>query len=269
MKNIFDISEFVIVVTGSSGNLGEYYCKNLVELGATVLGLDKVVPSEKFLNELENRNNFHFFEVDLVKKAELVALCKKILKNYGYPQVLINNAAIDSPPNAPANENGPFEGYQESSWDKVMEVNLKSMFFCCQELGGMMAKSGGGGSIINIGSIYGTVSPDQQLYQYRRDRGEEFYKPVAYSVSKSGVLNLTRYLAVYWAKQNVRVNSLTIAGVYAGQDTEFLNNYCDRIPVGRMAEAQDYIGALVFLSSKASSYMTGANMVIDGGWTAI
>ena len=131
-----------------------------------------------------------------------------------------------------------------------------------------MSKAGKG-SIINIASIYGVVSPDQNLYEYRRKRGEVFYKPVAYSASKSGVLNLTRYLAVYWAKQGVRVNSLTIAGVFNNQEQAFLDVYCGRIPVGRMANADDYNGAVLFLASEASRYMTGTNLVIDGGWTAI
>jgi NAD(P)-dependent dehydrogenase (short-subunit alcohol dehydrogenase family) len=113
------------------------------------------------------------------------------------------------------------------------------------------------------------VSPDQNLYQYRRDRGEVYFKPVAYSVSKSGILNLSRYLAVYWAKLNVRVNSLTIAGVFNNQDKDFLDNYCSRIPLGRMANFNEYDGAVVFLASDSSSYMTGSNLILDGGWTAI
>ena len=125
------------------------------------------------------------------------------------------------------------------------------------------------GSIINVSSIYGSVSPDQSLYQYLRDEGNEFYKPISYSASKSGIYNLTRYLATYWAKQGVRVNTLTLAGVLDDQDQRFLDAYCKRIPIGRMANLDEYNGAILFLSSSASSYMTGSNLVIDGGWTAI
>jgi hypothetical protein len=122
-----------------------------------------------------------------------------IAGHFGTPTVLINNAAIDSPPSAPPEENGPFEDYPEESWDKVMDVNLKGVYLCCQVFGATMAKAGQG-SIINVASIYGVVSPDQSLYEYRRQRGEVFFKPVAYSASKSGILNLTRYLAVYWGR---------------------------------------------------------------------
>ncbi len=191
-----------------------------------------------------------------------------MIGKFGTPTVLINNAAIDSPPSAPPEENGPFEDYPEASWDKVVDVNLKGVFFCCQVIGAAMAQAGRG-SIINIASIYGVVSPDQNLYEYRRQRGEVFYKPVAYSASKSGILNLTRYLAVYWGKKNVRVNSLTIAGVFNNQEKAFLDVYCGRIPVGRMANADEYNGSVLFLASPASQYMTGSNLVIDGGWTAI
>jgi len=147
-------------------------------------------------------------------------------------------------------------------------VNLKGVFLCCQIIGSSIAVHGGG-SIINIASIYGVVSPDQSIYEYRRKRGDQFYKPIAYSASKSGIINLTRYLAVYWSKRSTRVNSLTIAGVYNSQDQEFLDAYTKRIPIGRMAQIDEYNGSVIFLASKASNYLTGHNLVVDGGWTAI
>jgi NAD(P)-dependent dehydrogenase (short-subunit alcohol dehydrogenase family) len=209
-----------------------------------------------------------FCASDVTKKTSLEQALDLITEKLGVPTVLINNAAIDSPPSAPPEENGPFEDYPEASWDKVIDVNLKGVYLCCQVFGAAMARAGKG-SIINVASIYGVVSPDQNLYEYRRQRGETFYKPVAYSASKSGILNLTRYLAVYWAKKGVRVNSLTIAGVFNNQEQAFLDAYCGRIPVGRMARAGEYNGSVIFLASSASGYMTGANLIIDGGWTAI
>ena len=148
-----------------------------------------------------------------------------------------------------------------------MSVNLKGVFLCCQIFGKEMVKNEKG-TIINISSIYGMVSPDQSLYAYRRKNGEEFYKPIAYSVSKSGILNLTRYLANYWGGKAISVNTLTLAGVYNKQDESFLKEYTSRIPIGRMAKPSDYFGALQYLCSNSSNYMTGANMVIDGGWTS-
>jgi NAD(P)-dependent dehydrogenase (short-subunit alcohol dehydrogenase family) len=148
-----------------------------------------------------------------------------------------------------------------------MAVNVKGIVLCCQVIGGQMAIEGRG-SIINICSIYGIVSPDQRIYEYRRKTGLPFYKPVAYSVSKSALLNLSRYLATYWAEKNIRVNTLTFAGVFNNQDKEFLKGYCTHVPLGRMAREDEYNGAVQFLLSDASSYMTGSNLVIDGGWTA-
>ncbi|MFZ2162792.1 MAG: SDR family oxidoreductase, partial [Sideroxyarcus sp.] len=213
-------------------------------------------------------SNYLFCVADVTDKVSLQKALAAVVSKYGVPTVLINNAAIDSPPSAPLEENGPFEDYPEASWDKVIDVNLKGVYLCCQVVGAAMAKAGKG-SIINVASIYGVVSPDQNLYEYRRQRGEVFYKPVAYSASKSGILNLTRYLAVYWAKRGVRVNSLTIAGVFNNQEQAFLDVYCSRIPVGRMANIDEYNGSVLFLASEASRYMTGTNLVIDGGWTAI
>lgn len=185
----------------------------------------------------------------------------------GVPHALINNAAIDSPPDAPAEENGPFELYPERSWDRVMDVNVKGVFLTCQVVGGQMAAARRG-SIINISSIYGVISPDQRIYEYRRGAGAPFFKPVAYSVSKSSLLNLTRHLATYWAGCGVRINTLTCGGVLNRQDEQFLQGYCTRVPLGRMAREDEYNGVVIFLVSDASSYLTGSNMVVDGEWTA-
>jgi NAD(P)-dependent dehydrogenase (short-subunit alcohol dehydrogenase family) len=265
---LFDVSQDIVLITGVSGQLGGEYAKAFLERGAHVVGLDLRSSSGSDALAAEYPAHYLFCTSDVTTKASLQEALKIIVARFGTPTVLINNAAIDSPPSSPPEENGPFEDYPEASWDKVIDVNLKGVYLCCQVFGAAMAKAGNG-SIINVASIYGVVSPDQNLYEYRRKRGEVFYKPVAYSASKSGILNLTRYLAVYWAKQNVRVNSLTIAGVFNNQELAFLDVYCGRIPVGRMANVDEYNGSVLFLASNASSYMTGTNLVIDGGWTAI
>ncbi len=265
---LFDVSNEIVLITGVSGQLGHEYANEFLARGAYVAGLDirSSLASDNLITDYPT--NYIFCTADVTSKASLQQALTQIVNKFGTPTVLVNNAAIDSPPSASFEENGPFEDYPEASWDKVMDVNLKGVYLCCQVFGAVMAKAGKG-SIINIASIYGVVSPDQNLYEYRRARGEVFYKPVAYAVSKSGILNLTRYLAVYWGKQNVRVNSLTIAGVFNDQEPAFLDAYCGRIPVGRMAAIDEYNGSVLFLASNASRYMTGSNLVIDGGWTAI
>ncbi len=266
--DVFDVSSAVAIVTGVSGQLGAQYARALLTAGARVVGLD-IESSEACSHLLATQaERFAFVAADVTDRGSLQAALEVVRERFGSPTVLVNNAAIDAPPSSPPSENGPYEQYPDASWDRIMDVNVKGVHLCCQVFGQAMAAAGGG-SIVNIASIYGVVAPDQSLYDYRRQRGETFFKPVAYSVSKSALLNLTRYLAVYWAKAGVRVNTLTIAGVFNDQEQAFLDAYCARIPVGRMAEPDAYNGAILFLASPASRYMTGANLVVDGGWTAI
>lgn len=269
--DLFDLSDRIVVVTGGLGQLGRAYAKGLAERGARVAVLDRTASQESppvDLLSLMRDDRVMAVKVDVTRRSDIESALARITDRWGVPHALINNAALDSPPDAPLDENGPFESYPEASWDRVMEVNVKGVFLCCQILGRAMANAGRG-SVVNISSIYGVVSPDQALYEYRRQRGETFYKPVAYSASKSALLNLTRYLAVYWARRGVRVNTLTLAGVYNGQERAFLDAYTGRIPIGRMAEPLDYVGPVVFLVSDASRYVTGSNLTADGGWTAI
>jgi len=248
---LFDLRGRVAVVTGGLGQLGSEYVRGLTERGMEVAVWD-VAADEP---------------VDVTDRSSVEAALERIVAEHGIPHLLVNNAAIDTPPDAPAEEVGPFETYPEESFDRVMDVNVKGTLLCCQVVGAAMAREGRG-SIVNISSIYGMLSPQQDVYEFRRRGGETFTKPVAYSVSKSAVLNLTRYLATYWAKSGVRVNTLTLAGIFDDQPAEFLEAYTARVPLGRMAQAGEALGAIVFLASDASSYMTGANLVVDGGWSA-
>jgi NAD(P)-dependent dehydrogenase (short-subunit alcohol dehydrogenase family) len=207
------------------------------------------------------------FRVDVTDRTAVEAATEEVARELGVPHVLVNAAALDSPPDAPPEEVGPVETYPEASFDEVIDVNVKGTFLCCQAIGGRMAAEGRG-SIVNVSSIYGMLSPVQDLYEFRRRGGEAFFKPVAYSVSKSAIYNLTRYLATYWAKSGVRVNTLTLAGVWNDQSQDFVDAYTARMPLGRMANVSEVVGPVVFLASDASSYVTGANLVADGGWSA-
>ncbi|MAU55478.1 MAG: short-chain dehydrogenase [Dehalococcoidia bacterium] len=261
-NKLFDVREKIIIITGGSGNLGSIYAEHLVNEGALVYNLDIKDPKK---NKTSSAKNYNFLQADLTKRNAIKIALEEVVKTSGIPDALINNAALDSPPGDQAIINGRFEDYPEDAWDDVIEVNLKSIFLCCQVIGASMSKNNNGGSIVNISSHYGIVSPDQRIYSYRK---QEFNKPISYATSKSGVLNLTRYLSTYWGSKNIRVNTLTLGGVFDGQDEQFVNNYSSKVPLGRMATKEEYCGAIQFLISSASSYMTGANLILDGGWTA-
>jgi NAD(P)-dependent dehydrogenase (short-subunit alcohol dehydrogenase family) len=256
---LFDLTDRVAVVTGGMGQLGSVYATGLSERGMRIAVFDVAAG--------DTPEGVRAYEVDVTDRLSIEEAVRAVEAEWGVPHLLVNNAALDSPPDAPAEEVGPFETYPETSFDAVMDVNVKGSFLCCQVVGGAMAREGRG-SIVNISSIYGLLSPVQDLYGFRREAGETFFKPVAYSVSKSAILNLTRYLATYWAKSGVRVNTLTLAGVWNEQPAAFLEAYAARSPIGRMLEANEALGAVVFLASDASSYVTGANLVMDGGWSA-
>jgi NAD(P)-dependent dehydrogenase (short-subunit alcohol dehydrogenase family) len=270
MINVFSVEKKIAVITGGLGQLGMAYAEAFVEQGARVAALD-LTRSPKGdvagFERLSASGRFCSYVADVTRRNTLEKVLDNIRKDLGEPDILINNAALDSPPSAPESEVGPFESYPEASFDAVMDVNVKGTVLCCQVFGGSMAVRGQG-SIINISSIYGVLSPCQDIYEFRRKDGGVFFKPVVYSVSKSAIMNLTRYLATYWAKSGVRVNTLTLAGVFNNQPREFLEAYTARMPMGRMADVQECVGPVLFLASDASSYMTGANLVVDGGWTA-
>jgi NAD(P)-dependent dehydrogenase (short-subunit alcohol dehydrogenase family) len=257
---LFDLSGRVAVVTGGLGQMGRVYTDGLAARGMRVAVFDVAT-------EAGGEGDVRHHRVDVTDRGSIEKATAEVVAEWGAPHLLVNNAALDSPPDAPPEEVGPFETYPEASFDEVMDVNVKGVVLCCQVVGAAMAAAGRG-SIVNVSSVYGLLSPPQDLYEFRRQAGETFFKPVAYSVSKSALLNLTRYLATYWAKAGVRVNTLTLGGIYNDQPREFLDAYGARVPLGRMAEAGEALGAVVFLASDASSYVTGANLVVDGGWSA-
>ena len=261
---LFSLEGKISIVTGACGQLGGEYVRALLDAGSKVAAFDMSLENPKGRLKDIRSKNLMLVKADVTKRPSIEKGLKAVLTGFGKPNVLINNAAIDTPPGETSLEAGLFENYPEKSWQKAMDVNLKGVLLCCQVIGGHMARYKTG-SIINISSIYGMLSPDQRIYEYKN---KPFFKPVSYSVTKAGVLNLTRYLATYWAKRNVRVNTLTLGGVFNNQDEKFITNYTSKVPLGRMANQSDYNGAILFLASDASAYMTGSNLIIDGGYTA-
>lgn len=266
---LFSLKGKVAVVTGALGLLGKQHCYALAEAGANVVVTDlDDAASRAFAEELScSYPKAIGFGADITRPESVKALRDATLDAFGKIDVLVNNAAINDMFENPtaAAELSKFENYPLALFQKSLDVNVTGMFLCSQILGTEMAKQRSG-SIINIASTYGIVAPDQSLYR-KPDGTQTFWKSVAYPVTKGAVLSFTRFLAAYWGSQNVRVNALSPGGVENAQEEFFIRQYAARTPLGRMAKPTDYKGAIVFLASDASAYMTGANLVVDGGWT--
>jgi NAD(P)-dependent dehydrogenase (short-subunit alcohol dehydrogenase family) len=265
----FSLRGRTAVVTGAAGLLGREHCLALGEAGASVVvtDLDGDVCSA-LARELGSQDVAAIgVPADVTDPRTLEGLRDEALRRFGSIDVLVNNAAIDDKVALDAGaEASRFETYPLEKWRRSLDVNVTGTFLCCQVLGAEMARRGRG-SIINVASTYGVVGPDQGLYR-GPDGAQRFFKSAAYPTSKGAVISFSRFLATYWAKAGVRVNVLSPGGVEAGQDAHFVESYGRRTPLGRMAHKSEYRGAVVFLASDASSYMTGSNLVVDGGWTA-
>jgi NAD(P)-dependent dehydrogenase (short-subunit alcohol dehydrogenase family) len=266
--DLFSLDNKVAIVTGACGLLGVQHCEALAAAGARVVVAD--LKEESCRPVAARLGEGHLaLGLDVTSVESLERGKQRILDAYGRIDVLVNNAAINDMFENPllAGQQSMFENYPLEMWDRSWKVNVSGVFLCSQVLGGVMAAQGGG-SIINIASTYGMVAPDQSIY--RNEAGEQtFYKSPAYPVTKSAVIGFTKFLASYWGNKHVRVNALSPGGVENQQDPFFKINYSNKTLLGRMADPSDYKGAIVFLASDASAYMTGANLVVDGGWTAI
>ena len=268
VRDLFDLSGHVAIVTGGAGRLGTEYVRVLSEAGARVAGFDLPRPEPAAGPKPGGLS----IDVDITDRQAVIDAVTRVIGELGTPSILVNNAGLGSSPVDAALETGPFEDYPEAAWDAMVDSHLKGTFFVSQAFIRAFRQSPAAsawGSIVNVSSTYGVVTPDQSLYDYRRRDGTTFFKPVGYSVAKSGVLNFTRWLAEYCAPFGIRVNTLVPGGVREdGHAEEFVREYEKRTPLGRMARPDDYNGAVLFLASRASSYMTGATLTVDGGWTA-
>lgn len=271
---LFSLSNKVAIVTGALGLIGKHHCYALSEAGANVVVAD--IDEDKcvlFAKELPTDSIG--VGVDITNPESIKRLKEITLEKFESIDILVNNAAINDMfvpkdslgenPQAAA-ELSMFENYPLDMWQKSLDVNVTGTFLCSQIIGTEMAKKSKG-SIINIASTYGMVGPDQSIYK-KPDGSQSFYKSPAYPATKGAIISFTRFLAAYWGNKGVRVNTLSPGGVENNQDEYFINNYSQKTMLGRMAQPIDYKGAIVFLASDASLYMTGANLLIDGGWTA-
>lgn len=264
--NNFSLKDKVAIVTGALGLLGKQHCYALSEAGANVIVADlNEELANHFAKELKTKSMGCFLDVTDINSIN--SMMNKILLHFNKVDILINNAAINDMVETPRIDlnNSMFENYTLENWKKSIDVNLTGTFLCSQIIGKEMVKRNYG-KIINIASTYGIVAPNQNLYKDNKNN-QLFYKPPAYSVTKGAIISFTKYLAAYWANKNIKVNALSPGGVENKQDEYFVKNYSNNTPLGRMAKPDEYKGALIFLASEASAYMTGANLVIDGGWT--
>jgi NAD(P)-dependent dehydrogenase (short-subunit alcohol dehydrogenase family) len=261
------LAERVAVVTGALGRLGPVWCEALLEAGASVAGIDlaptPISPAFRALQD-QSASRLRLYRADVCSRESLDGARRQCEADLGVPAILVNNAGIDQPP-------GPARTYRieeipDAAFRGVLEVNLLGAFHAAQVFGPAMVRLGRG-SIINIGSLYAGVSPDARTYDHL-PCDPPFLKPPAYGASKAGLVSLTRYLSTHWGPSGVRVNALSPGGVEGGQDEEFKRKFVARVPLGRMAASPDLGGPLIFLASDASSYVTGIELLVDGGYTA-
>jgi len=269
ISKLFDIKNRNIVITGSSGLLGSQYANTLSAAGANVILVDlDSAKNKKLENSLIKKygTRARSYTTDISNIQEVKKLAKNVLGDFKKIDGLINNAAYTSK-GAKAESTKPygsFENFPIKIWQKSIDINLTGVFFCSQVFGKIMVKQGKG-VIVNIASTYGLVGADQRIY------GKSGLNlPISYAATKGAVVNLTKYLAAYWSGKSIRVNTLSPGGVRdtTYQDKKFIKKYSEKTILGRMARKDEYNGAMLFLISDASSYMTGANLIVDGGWTA-
>jgi NAD(P)-dependent dehydrogenase (short-subunit alcohol dehydrogenase family) len=272
MENKFSLEGKIVVITGGAGLLGAKHGEAVAEAGGTpvLFDLDEELASDT-AHEITDRFgvNCEAIKGDVTKEDSVKELKEKLMRDYGRIDVLINNAAANPKMESGSKANfSRLENYSVESWGQEMAVGLTGAFICSKVIGSIMAEQERG-VIVNISSDLGLIAPDQRLYsQEGLPENQQMVKPVTYSVIKHGLIGLTKYLATYWAHKGVRANALCPGGVYTEQPEDFVSKLSNLIPLGRMANSDEYKPAIQFLCSDASTYMNGACLVIDGGRTA-
>ena len=259
--DLFNVRDKVIVYTGATGLIGKALSKGLAESGAKLVIIDvDHEKSREFARSLKEKfgTDALGIGVDISNRKEVQDAKEKVMEKFGRIDALVNGAQ-----NKTANFFQSFEKYSDQDWDDVMRVNINGVYLCSQIFGEEMVKNKKG-NIVNFASTYGVVSPDPNIYV-----GTDMGCPVAYSTSKGGVVMFTKQLAVYWSEHNIRVNAITPHGVHNNHQKRFVDNFSARSPMRRMSEPEELIGPLLFLLSEASSYVTGHNLMVDGGWSVI
>ena len=249
--NLLNLKNKIVLITGSTGQLGFEICKAYLKAGATVIGTDKRLDPSKMLDS----NTIEYFKMNIVDKNSVHKGFGRVYASYRKLDILVNNAGVST--------FEPFEKRSEKSFDWVMDVNLKGTFLCTQAYISWAKKKRHKGSVINIGSIYGVISPDPRIYTDCKRKSSEVY-----GATKAGIVQMTRYFAIHTAKYGIRVNCVSPGGIFntkVPQGKDFVKNYSYRCPIGRMANAEDVIGGILYLSSDAAAYVTGQNLLIDGG----
>ena len=273
LKEIFSLKNKKIVVTGACGLLGKMHTEAIASQGGIPIVLDVNKDSlHELCKHIKKEFSIEAFPelVDITNENQVFNSSERILKNFGCIDGLVNNAAINPSVNNKEKINfNRLENFELDTWNKELSVGITGSFICIKHYGSKIAQNKHGGSIVNISSDLGIISPDQRIYnQENIDDILQPVKPISYSVVKSSMLGLTKYVSTYWANENVRCNCLLPGGVKTNQDDIFIKKLTNLIPLGRMAYKNEYQGALIFLLSDASSYMTGSNLIIDGGRTA-
>lgn len=265
----FDLSGKTAFVTGGAGLLGAEFCRTLGEAGADVVVADIALePARQVVGSLSGIGGTALaLAADVTQPDSVRRAVDETMERFGRLDILVNSAALDPKFDSThaGEQTSAFEDFPLDLWNQALQVNLTGMFLCSQACVRPMLERGDG-VIINICSTYGLVGPDQRIYS--KPGQPPRFKPVYYSTTKAGVLGLTRYLATYYAGKGIRVNALSPGGVFNDHDDTFVEAYSARTILGRMARRDELNGAILFLASDASSYMTGANLVVDGGWTA-